>query len=76
MSAVEILETIRAMSPAARREVVGQIWAEFSDAELTLSRVQAAELDSRLHDHAANPGDVVPWSEIKAATEVKFARKS
>jgi len=35
---------------------------------------QAAELDCRLADHQANPSDVVPWNEIKTATEAKHGR--
>lgn len=75
MSAVEILATIRAMPPAERRKVVGKIWEEFSETELELSPKQAAELDWRMQEHAAHPNDVIPWSEIKAATEGKFVRK-
>ncbi|MEY2878714.1 MAG: putative addiction module component [Verrucomicrobiota bacterium] len=75
MSASEILETIRGMPPAERRNVVGKIWAEFSETELELSPRQAAELDRRLQEHTARPEDVVPWSEIRAATEAKYARK-
>ena len=76
MSALEILATIRAMPQAERRKVVGKIWEEFSDTELELSANQAAELDRRLQDHSDHPNDVVPWSQIKAATDAKFARKS
>lgn len=33
----------------------------------TLSPAQEAELDRRLADHEANPDDVVPWPQVKAA---------
>ena len=32
---------------------------------------QKMELDRRLADHLANPNDVMPWSEIKAAALAK-----
>jgi putative addiction module component (TIGR02574 family) len=35
--------------------------------DFLLPRVLAQELECRLADHEANPGDVVPWSEVKAS---------
>jgi len=32
-----------------------------------LTETQKTELDRRLADHLANPNDVIPWSEVKAA---------
>jgi putative addiction module component (TIGR02574 family) len=75
MSAVEIIDQLRALPPAERREVVEKIWDEFADRDLELTPKQAAELDRRLDDHRANPNDVVPWNEIKIATETKHGRK-
>ena len=37
-----------------------------------LTETQKTELDRRLADHLANPNDVVPWSEVKAATLAKI----
>ena len=71
MSTAEILQQIRALSLEQRREVLGRIRDEF-EAELTPT--QAAELDWRLEEHAQKPGEVVPWAEIKAATETKYRR--
>ncbi len=76
MSAVEIIDQLRALPPAERREAVEKIWDEFADQDLDLTGAQAAELDRRLAEHQANPADVVPWNEIKAGTEAKFGRKS
>lgn len=75
MSAVEIIDQLRALSPAERREAVGKIWEEFADQDLELTAAQGAELDRRLAEHQANPDDVVPWNSIKAETEAKFGRK-
>jgi putative addiction module component (TIGR02574 family) len=75
MSAVEILDQLRSMPPAERREVVEKIWDEFADRDLELTPKQAAELDRRLADHQARPNEVVSWDEVKAASEAKYRRK-
>ena len=72
MSTAEILLQIRALPLEERREFLGRIREEF---ESELTPAQAAELDWRLEEHARNPGDVVPWTEIKAAAETKYQRK-
>ncbi len=38
----------------------------------SLTEAQKTELDRRLADHLANPDDVVPWSEVKAAALAKI----
>ncbi|MDP1633349.1 MAG: addiction module protein [Gallionellaceae bacterium] len=35
-----------------------------------LTDAQKAELDRRLADRLANPDDVIPWNEVKAAVPV------
>lgn len=72
MSAVEIIDQLRALPPAERRQVVEKIWDEFADRDLALTPKQADELDRRLADHQARPDDVVSWSEVKAANETKY----
>lgn len=37
-----------------------------------LTETQKAELDRRLADYLANPKDVIPWSEVKAAALAKI----
>ncbi|MHB1281766.1 MAG: addiction module protein [Acidithiobacillus sp.] len=37
-----------------------------------LTEAQTTELDRRRADHLANPDDVVPWSEVKAAALAKI----
>ena len=39
-----------------------------------LSEVKCRELDLRLADESANPGDGVPWEEVEAAALARFAR--
>ena len=38
----------------------------------SLTEAQKVELDRRLEDHVANPNDVLPWSEVKAAALAKI----
>lgn len=38
----------------------------------SLTDAQKTELDRRLADHLANPDDVIPWSEVKAAALAKI----
>lgn len=76
MSAVEILDQLRSLPEAERRELVGKIWDEFADRDLEPTPRQMAEIDRRLADHRENPNDVVGWQEMKAATESKLRRKS
>lgn len=57
------------MSVEERLRLVQAIWdsiAAESDRP-PLSDSLRAELDRRLADHLANPNDVVPWEEVKAA---------
>ena len=42
------------------------------DAAPSLTEAQKTELDRRLADYIANPNDVVPWSEVKAAALTKI----
>jgi putative addiction module component (TIGR02574 family) len=39
-----------------------------------LTEAQRRELERRLADHEANPGDVVPWEQIKAEALARFQR--
>jgi putative addiction module component (TIGR02574 family) len=50
-------------------ELVEAIWDGIvsRNAAPTLTEAQKIELDRRLADHLANPDDVIPWSEVKAA---------
>jgi putative addiction module component (TIGR02574 family) len=50
-------------------ELVEAIWNSIVSrgAVPSLTEAQKTEIDRRLADHLANPNDVVPWSEVKAA---------
>jgi putative addiction module component (TIGR02574 family) len=39
-----------------------------------LSEAKQQELQRRLADHAANPGDAVPWEQIEAEALARFRK--
>jgi putative addiction module component (TIGR02574 family) len=59
-----------------RLALVEEIWASIvADAKaFPLSPSQRAELDRRVADDDAFPGDVVPWSEVKASIRARLGR--
>ena len=67
---VDALDAIRKLSLDERIRLVEQIWdsvAEDPDAAaLPITPAQREELDRRLADAEARPGEGAPWSEVKA----------
>jgi putative addiction module component (TIGR02574 family) len=67
--APDTLTELLKLSPAERVELAMALWESLDDArreaELALTPYQAAELDRRLADHAADPGSAVPWDEVR-----------
>lgn len=63
-----ILEQIRAMTNDERIELVQAIWDTIAADEIApgLTEDQKQELDRRIADLDANPGNVLTWEEIKA----------
>jgi putative addiction module component (TIGR02574 family) len=49
-------------------ELVEAIWSNITALGKTpaLSAAQAAELDLRTAEYAANPQDTIPWAQVKA----------
>lgn len=39
-----------------------------------LTEAQRRELERRLKEHEANPGDVIPWEQIRDAALARFGR--
>jgi putative addiction module component (TIGR02574 family) len=64
------------MSIDERLELVQAIWDSIahSASRPPISDALRAELDRRLADHLANPQDVVPWEEVKAAALARMKR--
>ncbi len=69
----QLLQQARALDIDEQIELVEAIWDGIvsRSAAPSLTEAQKTELDRRLADHLANPDDVVPWSEVKAAALVK-----
>ena len=57
---------------ALAQEILDSVMAERGHDPLSEAKRQ--ELQRRLADHAANPGDVVPWEQVKAEGEARFCK--
>ena len=57
---------------ALAQEILDSVAAE--QPRPPLSEAKQEELTRRIADLEANPGDVVPWEEVKAATLARLAR--
>jgi putative addiction module component (TIGR02574 family) len=76
MSAAEILEQIRRLPEAERRELVERIEDESGSFDDELTPEQIAELDQRAEDALKNPGRGTPIEEVSAEIRKRFlARK-
>jgi putative addiction module component (TIGR02574 family) len=64
-----LLDQARQLSVQDQLALVEALWDDIAkrNAVPPSTAAQVAELERRLADHAANPGDVVPWSEVKAS---------
>jgi putative addiction module component (TIGR02574 family) len=69
MSAAEILEEMRRMPEAERRELLEHIENEFAMFDSELTSEQIAELDRRAEDALQNPGRGTPIEEV--STEIR-----
>jgi putative addiction module component (TIGR02574 family) len=62
------------LSVDERLALMHEIWDSIAvETERThLSDLQRRELERRLVEHEANPGDVVPWEQVKAEAVARF----
>ena len=75
MSKAEILEEVRRMPEAVRRELVEAIEMEFGDFDDTLTPEQIAELDRRAERALAHPERCRPLDDVVADIERRFRAK-
>jgi putative addiction module component (TIGR02574 family) len=64
------------LSVQDRIALIQAIWDSIA-AELhppLLTEAQRQEIERRLAAHEANPGDVVPWEQVKAEALARFQR--
>lgn len=75
MSKAEILEELRRMPEAERRELVETIELEFGDFDDKLTPEQIAELDRRAERALAHPERCRPLDDVVADIEKRFRAK-
>lgn len=59
-----------------RLALVEELWDSIAadTTSVPLTQEQRRELDRRIAEHDANPGDVVPWEEIKTSITQRFSK--
>jgi putative addiction module component (TIGR02574 family) len=62
------------LSVEDRLALMHEIWDSIAaePGRTHLSDAQRRELERRLAEHEANPGDVVPWEQVKAEALARF----
>ena len=75
MSAAEILEEMRRMPEAERRQLVESIELEFADFNNELTAEQIAELDRRAEEFRKNPQAGIPWEQVQENARKRFGWK-
>lgn len=60
---------IERLGVAERLALIEELWEsiEADSPAVPLTAAQREELDRRIADHESNPGDVLPWDEVKAS---------
>ena len=76
MSAAEILEELRRMPEAERRELVETIEVEFGEADDELTPEQIAEFDRRGDELRRNPASGIPWEQVRAELKERIKARS
>ena len=77
MSLAEILDEIPRLTAVERRRVAEKLFeveGDWIDGDDELTPEEKRLLDSRLADHDRDPASGVPWEEVKARLQARFAR--
>jgi putative addiction module component (TIGR02574 family) len=64
-----LLERIRNLEPADRRELICVVWDSLSATDLPLTDGERDLLDARLADMESNPNDQSSWADVKKRLE-------
>ncbi|HEU5123546.1 MAG TPA: addiction module protein [Verrucomicrobiae bacterium] len=75
MSKSEILDELRRMPEAERRALVEEIDLEFGDFDDELTPEQKSELDRRAEEFSKNPGDGIPFEQVREEARKRFGWK-
>lgn len=76
MSATKILEELRRMPEAERRELVETIDLEFGDLDDEPTAEQIAEFDRRGDELRRNPASGIPWEQVRAEMKERIKARS
>ena len=76
MSATEILEELRRMPEAERRDLVETIETEFGDFNDEPTPEQIAEFDRRGDELRRNPASGIPWEQVRAEMKERTKARS
>jgi len=75
VSATEILEQIRQLSPQERREIAQKVLEEVRGLDDELTPDQIAELERRADEFRKNPEASVPWEQVRDEVRERFGWK-
>jgi putative addiction module component (TIGR02574 family) len=76
MSATEILEELRRMPEAERRELVEEIGLEFGSFNDEPTPEQIAEFERRGEELRRNPASGIPWEQVRAELKDRIKDRS
>lgn len=62
----DLRSRIESLSPTEKIELLDALWESLEAGDPLLTDAQRAELDVRIARHEQNPGEVIPWEQIKA----------
>jgi len=57
---------LESLSTAEKAELLDAVWESLEAEACSLTDEQRAELDCRIARHEQNPGDVLPWEQVRA----------
>jgi putative addiction module component (TIGR02574 family) len=76
MSKAEILDELRRMPEAERRELVEEIDLEFGDSTVEPTPEQLAEFERRGEELRRNPASGIPWEQVRAELKERIKGRS